>query len=361
MEMEGINKTKLKIIITIAVLSKSSIFRFIFGIFNEIYIFFRANWNLLSGKKVFIKRDHYVPQMILRNFAIDSDKKKGLVFQYERGKNLPTEESISKKVACKPGYYLTKNKFTKKMDNIADDWLNSFLESRCRIIFTRFLSDSGEIQINNAELNFLASFVSNLYTRTPAFRAQLKHVICYLLKTGRINVKELGNKKRLSQILSGKDFEQDRMNSHKVGFCVDITGIDNHLIIGGALVADKITEQIFKKLVSIYEAPDDIEFIINDNPVRIVNDEKNLTWPDGWDLINKDTLIFIPISRKRCLVFSGESNKFRNIPIFKADKKFVERVNFYTIYYANDYVYSGEMDADLQNNFNITKKLHKFS
>ena len=340
--MEGFNKTKLKIIMTVALLSKYSTFRVIFGSLNEIYIFFRATWIFVSGKKAEVKRDHYVPQMILRNFAIDSETKKGLIYEYERGKSEPIDKSISKKIACKPGFYLAKNKFTKRMDNMVDAWLNSFLETRCRIMFARFLTGQEEILINNTELCFLAPFIANLYTRTPAFRAQLKHVIYHLLNIGKITIEDLGNKKKFAQILGGKEFEQYRIDSCSQKFQVDNTGIDNHLIVGAALIAEGITERIFKKLVSVYEALDGIDFIINDNPVRVVNDENNLTWPDGWDLINKETLIFLPISKKRCLVFSGESDKFRKIPVFKADNRFVEQINFYTIFFAEDYVYSGE-------------------
>lgn len=328
----------------------------------NIYVFFRAVIFIVLKKEIVPKTDHYVPRLILRNFSINFKDKKGLVYSYERGSLKPVEKSINKKAGVEKGkgYYLTKNRFTKKPDNMFDDWLNSYLEHENRNLFEKMLSEKERILVNNEELSALAEFIANLYTRTPAFKVQLMHFISFLINDKVIKIKDLKSRNKLEKIFIGKEFEKYRKSLFKIKQQPNISGINNHLQIGGSLISQNISEKIFFKNFLIYEAPKGVDFIINDNPVRVLHDEKKILWPDGWDDFGEDILILVPISKKRCLIIDGgrEKNNFSGIPIFSADKAFVGRVNYYMICYANDYLYSNKKDMILQKMFNKMPKLH---
>jgi|GEM_PF-4843870 len=299
------------------------------------------------------KNDHYVPQFLLRNFAIEENgRKTDYIFEYKRQALVPSRILIES-AASELGYYDTKRKSTKEKNNLADRLMQP-IESDASVIIKKLISCSS-VRLNNKEENSLASFVANLYTRTPAFREQIKRFLQYLIENKFVKIEELKDEKLLNEIFNENKFNIDIQMLRKYKPEIDIEyKSEDLLIIISLLVAAKLSEDLFYRHVNILESDAD-DFLINDNPVFISDLKKYPRWPAGWNFTEEE-VVFMPICRNRCLVYD---NKPFNKKIISADSDLAAFITFNLIVGTETYLYSFIDDKDIQNGLNSTPKMRE--
>lgn len=291
------------------------------------------------------KNDHYIPQFILRNFAVDEDKKK--ILEYKRGAALPQEVDIEN-TACKKGYYDTINKFSKQENNLVDR-LTQLIESDSAEVIKKLVS-SDQVNLSNGQANNISAFVANLYTRTPSFREQMKLFILYLLENKLVEKKELNDDKVLEEIFykNSLGIKIETLRKFKPKKKMEFKREDIIIVLANFISA-KFSEDLFYRNLNVLESSSD-DFILNDNPVFISDLKKYPRWPQGWYLKDEDS-VFLPISPNRCLVF--DKKEFANKRI-RANSRLVAFINFNIIAGAEECVYSHKKDIAIQEGLNTT-------
>ena len=128
------------------------------------------------------------------------------------------------------------------------------------------------------------------------------------------------------------------------------------------MIAEHLGQGIHFKVLSVLEAPGDLEFFLSDNPVLIVDQaKKDPSWPQGWELGRADVSICLPISRKRCLLLGGYSEKLVDIEVETISAEFVDSINYISTFYAEEELFGGVVDLKLQTTLNSTTKPHSYT
>ena len=303
------------------------------------------------------RNDHYVPKLLLKNFALSEKdgRKTGLIFQYKRGGGKVERKSIRKKAACEIGFYDTINKLSKKPDNLADR-LNQITESEVARVIEK-LNSEDNLHLANREENILAAFVAELYTRTPAFREQIKRYLLYLIENKIIKKEDLGEEKIIEEIFFEDKLKIKTKKLIKFKPTMELEFRTNSLLIVIAFaIAARLSKKLFFRNINILNSSSG-SFLIGDSPVFSSNLRDYPRWPLGWDF-KKDDAIFLPISPSRCLVY--DRRKFKN-KLVRAKKSLVNFINFSQIINAESYIYSNESREYIQECLNSTKKMREYA
>jgi len=302
------------------------------------------------------QRQHFIPQFLLKNFKISNDN---LIYEYERGGQGPKKKSIIKKVALEEDYYTTRDKQKKKSNFIEKEIFAELLENFVPGIINN-LKQSQNIDLTDFEESVLASFVAHQYTRTPAFREQVKNFILYLILIKDYRKEDLGNIEFIKKIVVQNELNinlEELIKFRKVNKATaqyNINGAENHLILCSLLIGNYIAEDIFRKNLHILESKESDYFFLSDNPVLIINIKNNeMKWPTGWDLKSDSIMIFLPISPKRCIFFCNRIRKGERIE--RENDDFVKLVNSGLMFYAQKFLYSHTKSDTLQKDFNNTE------
>lgn len=138
---------------------------------------------------------HYIPRFILRNFKI---KNEGNIYQYERDGEGPKKKSIIREAACIRNYYDVPHIKTKGPSLMFEKKYYSFLEYLAKVIIEDDILTNNELEINLTDQrgSFLASYIASQYTRTPAFRTQLKNFILFLFEKRSVTKKLFSNQEK---------------------------------------------------------------------------------------------------------------------------------------------------------------------
>jgi len=302
------------------------------------------------------QRQHFIPQFLLKNFKIGSDN---LIYEYERGSQSPKKKSISREVALEEDYYTARDKQKEKSNFIEKEIFAELLENFVPRIINH-LKQSQNVDLTDFEESVLASFVAHQYTRTPAFREQVKNFILYLILIKNYKKEDLGNIEFIKNIIVRNELNislGELINFRKVNRATAqyaIYGAENHLILCSLLIGNYIAEDIFRKNLHILETRDPDHFFLSDNPVLIINIKNNeMDWPTGWDLKNDSIMIFLPISPRRCIFFCNRIRKGGRIE--RENDDFVKLVNLGLMFYAQRFLYSHIKTDTLQKEFNTTR------
>ncbi len=302
------------------------------------------------------QKQHFIPQFLLKNFKIGNDN---LIYEYERGGQGPKKKSISKEIALEEDYYTTRDKQKEKSNFIEKEIFAELLENFVPRIINN-LKQSQNINLTDFEESILASFVAHQYTRTPAFKEQVKNFILYLILIKDYKKEDLGNIEFIKKIIVRNELNvslDELIKFRKVNKATaqyNINGAENHLILCSLLIGNYIAEDIFRKNLHILETKDPNYFFLSDNPVLIINIKNNkMEWPTGWDLKSDSIIIFLPISPKRCIFFCNRIR--RDSRIERENNDFVKLVNFGLMFYAQKFLYSHVETDTLQKEFNTTK------
>ncbi|CEO40777.1 DUF4238 domain-containing protein [Photobacterium kishitanii] len=221
------------------------------------------------------KKQHYVPQFLLKNFSINDTEQ---LYTYDKLKNVSYKTSV-KDSACENGFYninlndqcLTYEHKLSKLEGVSSEIIKS-------IIDTESLEKLDEPEDDHIILCF---FVSNLLLRVKKQRElsqQLNTSICTFIKGLGYNPNDFSNFKELN--------EEEIKSNH-------VSSLSNQIVNAANTFAGKP--------IRLLKAPNNIEFIISDNPVVMYAHKKNRFKSKGYSVDNVE--IFLPISKKLCLSF----------------------------------------------------------
>jgi len=264
------------------------------------------------------ERNHYIPTFILNNFRIKTNS--GEIYQYEKGKQIPSKGvSIKKDAANIKNYYATNKLDDGKPSNFIEKRLFANLAEKFGALVIKNLIENPNHSLIPLEENMLATHSAFQYVRTPAFAEQLKIYILYLLEIKKVPREVFSNK--------GKDelrkiFESNSLNINDDevrNYFVDqmSKNIDMHKVLTDKLdnsnaiiksismsIGTSIIKPLFNKKISVIEAKNPFFFVIPDSGTIIIDTkEPQCNWPYGWNFMRKTKVLLLPLSPERCLVF----------------------------------------------------------
>lgn len=278
------------------------------------------------------EKDHFVPQFLLRNFAIEKDRKRsGLVFIYNKFKP-PRERSIKKHAGNELDFYLGKHAITKLPTKISDDVYKEIEKSKnAPAVVKKVLEQDGVLSLNFKEESILATLVAHQLTRTRKFRKLINKTISYLLLHDLISIDELGDKQKIKEIIvenkhkiTAKDIRNDTLiKKYK------LEGTRGWELFIAIQVAELIVEEIYQKNLHTIVSPKGHYFVISDSPVCIIGRNDDLLEVSSlWDFSRNDGYSFIlPISPKKAIVFGNVYERYKQIKDNKLSESLVIMTN----------------------------------
>ena len=292
-------------------------------------------------------------------------KNSGNIYQYEKNTNIQSK-SIEKEVACIKDFYSVPHVKTKNMSLMLEKRNYSFIERWGKIIIEDCIlnNDDFEPVFGNFKESQLASYVAFQYTRTPAFKAQLKNYFLFLFEKRNVDKKLFSNKRKrelIDIVLNNKyGISHDELtkfnlfnksNNRNVENAIrekmdNLNSISNLLCV---IIGNQISESIFRKKLYILKASKPYFFVLPDSGTMIYDFSKNeyFLWPYGWDLSNKTTSLFFPISPEKCIVYT-------NFDLHNSELKecFIKESIILAYHQKHRYIYSDRNDKYIQQNIN---------
>lgn len=291
---------------------------------------FVAIWTFLNHfycePKFKQERQHYIQRQLLENFCIINSKQpnnKGQIYQYSDSKNSPEKVSIRNKAACLNNYYSSRNINTGNDWNFVEKNIYADIVEKYGIIVIKNILENKYSEFIPLEIYILALYTGFQYTRTPAFDEQLKIYIYFLIKND-LARKEIFSNKGKEEILNIfvnnslnidiKDVKKFFSKVNKPGFdldqeiskILDKTNIHGVLSVLSTQIGGRLLDFIFLKKLTILEAEDPYFFVLPDSGAVIFDlEDKNNLWPFGWNFNSKSIFVFLPLSPKKCILFSS--------------------------------------------------------
>lgn len=301
------------------------------------------------------QKQHFVPQLLLRNFRINQHN---LIYEYKRGRQKPSKKSISKQVALEEDYYTFRDKQKRKSNFIENKIFAELLENFVPKIIDE-LKRCSDVGLTNFEESILASFIAHQYTRTPAFRKQVKNFILYLILKKGYRKDDLGSIDFIKEMIvenklgiSLKELMRFRM-LNKATARYNLEAADNYLILASLLIAEYVAEKIFRKNLHILKAEKPNYFFLSDNPVSVIDLENKMIdkLTPWWNIEKASIIIFLPISPDRCIFLCKRIKRGGRID---SNIDFVNLVRQSLMIQAQNYLYSHVNSSNLQEEFNST-------
>ena len=271
-----------------------------------------------ANQSVTNKKDHFVPQFLLRNFAIEqAGKESGLVFIYKKF-NQPKKGSIAKHAGNEVDFYLGKHAETKKPAKVSDEVYKEIEKGKhAPAVVKKVLEQDGVLNIKYEEESILATLVAHQLTRTRKFRKLIKKCISYLLLHSLISIDDLGSREKIQDIvvknkykITAKQIDEDTLvrNSR-------LEGTRGQELFIAIQVAEFIVEEIYRKNLHAIVAPKGHYFVLSDSPVCILGrDDELLEVSSLWDFSRDDGYSFIlPISPQKAIVFGKTYKPYHQI------------------------------------------------
>jgi hypothetical protein len=284
--------------------------------------------------------DHYVPQFLLNNWAINGGPDNKKIWYWSKIDNKIDTETV-RKVAGEIDWDVSKSK------GVPSDFIN-------KKIFAELLEQKAFGVIKQVNLNTipnltvleestLATFIGHQITRVPAFRTSLKRYFSIGLSKGLINYEDFGNKEALIE----------KVVTNKIGLTYDQCINDTpairvedgkpQLLTISLIIGSSIGERMYRGNLHILEIPTDSpdEFVISDNPVIVLDlgDRKTLLgFIPWWEIGEKDFWIFMPISPKKAVWYC--KSKRKGGPVENENLDLVQLSNFGQYRHSTDMVFS---------------------
>jgi len=259
--------------------------------------------------------NHYIPRPILANFAMSNNK--GQLWEYGNGLSGPTGVAI-KRTAQIPNYYSFKKLKDGQFSNFVEK--NLFAEIVERFghdVISDLLIEKYKDQISLEE-NILATYASFQYVRTPAFAEQLKVYLLYFVQEKGFTQDFFSNKnkkklKKLFTNITATDNENVvkfylKSRSSGTDYASELSKyLENVNAVINAVfgqVGSSNVRALFNKKKTLIEVQNPYFFILPDSGVMVVDLKRpGYLWPYGWDFQKRSTLLFLPLSPQKCLVF----------------------------------------------------------
>lgn len=116
------------------------------------------------------------------------------------------------------------------------------------------------------------------------------------------------------------------------------------------LIANKMSESIFRKKLFVLTANDPFYFVLPDCGVMIYDFEDDydyFLWPYGWDVAKPSVSVIFPVSPARCLVYGGF-----DLRIEELNDCFVKEAIILAYHQNHNYIYSDRKNKYIQDNIN---------
>ena len=292
------------------------------------------------------KKDHFVPQFLLRNFAIEKiGKESGLIYIYKKSSGSVTKGSIAKHAGNEIDFYLGKNTKTKEPDKSSDDVYKEIEKSEhAPFVVKKVLAQDNEISLKYEEESILATLVVHQLTRTRKFRKTINKFLSFLLLNKLIDKNDLGDKEKVQEIIvknkfdiSPKQIEKDYLANK-----FSLAGTRGQELFIAIQVAESIVEEIYRKGLHTIIAPKNHYFILSDAPVCIIGKKDELLEVNNfWNFKQNDDYSFIlPISPEKAIVFGQNFKPYSQITDTRLAKSLVVMVNSLSINNFDEEFYS---------------------
>lgn len=275
-------------------------------------------------------KDHFVPQFLLRNFSIgESGQDKGLFFEYLFSESKIRKTGI-KSSACKKDLYTFNDKFGEKSDFTEKIIFSQNLENYSAGIIKNIVNSDNSFKLTYLEESTLAVFLSHQFTRTPYFLESIKRFVIYLYENKKMELQDFNNIEILDSKIINNQYKVSYEEMVKFIPKTNFEGLDSHIGLLSLRIATTLAEEIYKGYLEIITIDNANlkRFVISDNPIVVFDHQRKevLKFPAWWELGNKDTFIFLPISPNKCIFYSKYDTKpgFRELP----DNPFIDLINF---------------------------------
>ncbi len=301
--------------------------------------------NDLAKPTIKNKKDHFVPQFLIRNFAIEqTGKESGLVFIYKKFKH-PKKGSISKHAGNEVDFYLGRHAETKEPAKVSDEIYKEIEKGKhAPAVVKKVLEQDGVLNLKYEEESILATLVAHQLTRTRKFRKLINKTISYLLLHSLININDLGDREKIQEIIvknkykiTAKQIENDALTKKS-----RLEGTKGQELFIAIQVAESMVEEIYQKNLHTIIAPEKHYFVLSDSPVCIIGkDDELLEVSSLWDFSRDDGYSFIlPISPQKAIVFGKTYKPYHQINDKKLSESLVVMVNSLSINNADVDFYS---------------------
>ena len=245
-------------------------------VFNGLFLHLRQLNEKTKAKQTFMKpkKQHYVPQFILKNFAYGKNEQIW-VFDKRNGKRFC---SSIKDSACENYFYETS-------DDIPDVGMEeklSQIEGANSKIFRKIISEESLENLSSTEHKFLCLFTAIQFLRTKTIREEIKttnDLLVAWFENDGISIDNVENLEKMTV--------EDISNAHV--HCLNSEAI-------------KLLPHFLDKTLSLVKAPKGSRFFISDNPITRRN-HFPIEHRGNNGVASEGIEIHFPISFNLCLVF----------------------------------------------------------
>lgn len=265
------------------------------------------------------KKDHFVPQFLLRNFAIEkTGTESGLVYIYKKSNPNGTKGSIAKHAGNEVDFYLGRHAETKEPAKVSDNVYKEIEKTKhAPAVVRKVLDQDGILSLKYEEESILATLVAHQLTRTRKFRKLINRCISYLLLNGLISIDDLGNREKIQEIIVKNKYKitTKQIDNDTTVRKSRLEGTRGQELFIAIQVAESIVEEIYRKNLHTIIAPKNHYFILSDSPVCIIGrDDDLLEVTSLWDFNRDDGYSFIlPISPRKAIVFGKTYKPYHQI------------------------------------------------
>jgi hypothetical protein len=286
--------------------------------------------------------DHYIPQFYLKNFSIKNRYE--FVYAYKRNE-LPFAVRVSNVAAIKDFYTVT-DPITGESSREVESLL-SMIEGKAAPILRRIGFDAN-VHLTPEEAWYLLSFIAFLITRTPWFhkrtasflRGERNAILEYMER----------NKNEFAEMLQrggSEDKVRQVLKKPEARYNSSVNPTETQLILLALQTTPYIAKMLAKRHWHLLESNSSRVFVTSDNPISVFTDK----YPTGHAIGLLNANIALPVSPTRCLYINDEPAVGR---IHLINRKQVNYVNWFTMFYAHRFIFSNLQSKDFQKDFGNT-------
>jgi len=298
---------------------------------------------------------HYIPQFILRNFAIPGT---GCIYEYSLNSLNPKRISIKKEAASVVNFYSFNKYNSGGYSNFTEKNVLSEIIEKYSSKVIKNIVESRFDKLISLEENMLSHYAAFQYTRTPAFHLQLRLFLLFLIENKNLDLKYFTNKYKyelMDVVINNKlevdiyEFKKYFYNENHIDIYGDLSKYldnSNHVVLLlSNTIANHIIEPLFRKKIYILESFKPLYFMMPDTGVLVFDfkDSNNL-WPYGWDFSKNSMSLMAPLSPNKCIIFT-------NSEINAVIREEYIKLGVGSVYYQKlKYIYSDRNDSAIQKN-----------
>ena len=306
---------------------------------------------------------HYIQRFILENFKIKNSEKSGKIYRYEKNGKIENI-SINKEAAVLKDFYSVPHIKTKVLSLMLEKRNYSFIERWGKIIIEDYIINSNELvpELDSFKASQLATYTAFQYVRTPAFKAQLKNFLLYLIEKERVNIDVFSNKNKreLFDIILNNKLQIERKSLVEFNIINKaenrdveslirnkLDNLNSVLNLACVMIGNHIAEAVYRKKLFVLSVNEPYFFILPDSGVMVYDFKKKeyFLWPYGWNFTGEAISIFFPISIDKCLVFTNFDLNIEDLR-----DSFIKMAIILAYHQKHKYIFSDRKDKHIQKN-----------